>query len=137
MDFWTVYVCHCLSWTWCLKSIVLRLVSMWIVKPISSNTLIMILSIRSICWPFTFHNMSSSSSIYRQQSFLLISLRKTEIRTSLHTSVPSKLPIVTSKQLSVWSFFHASLLLNSNNLRQCFIDCRLFRHHGQLKQWHI
>ena len=58
------------------KSTILRLVSTSIAKPISLNILIIFLRIRSICWPFTFRNMSSQSSLYRPQSFLLINFAK-------------------------------------------------------------
>ena len=58
------------------KSTILRLVSTSIVKPTSLNILIIFLSIWSICWPFTFRNMSSPPSLYRLQTYLLISFAK-------------------------------------------------------------
>ena len=56
------------------KSTTLRLVSTSMAKPMSLNVLIIFLCIRSICWPFTFRNISSPSSLYKPQSSLLISL---------------------------------------------------------------
>ena len=94
-------------------------------KPMPLIVLIIFLRIRSICWSITFCNVSSQSSLYKPQSFLLISVTKKNkmyIPTNWHTSAPSKLPMVTSKQFSVCFFFHASLLLNSKDLRQCFIN---------------
>ena len=58
------------------KSTILRLVSISMAKPMSLNVLIMFLRIRSICWPFTFRNISSPSSLYKPQSSLLISFAK-------------------------------------------------------------
>ena len=58
------------------KSTVLTFISTSMVKVISLNILIIILHIRSICWPFKFRNMSSPSSLYRPQSFLLINFSK-------------------------------------------------------------
>ena len=58
------------------KATILRLVSTSMAKPMSLNVLIIFLRIRSICWPFTFRNMSSPSSLYKPQSSLLISFTK-------------------------------------------------------------
>ena len=52
-----------------IKSKILRLVSTSMAKPMSLNALIIFLRIWSICWPFTFRNMSSPSSLYKPQSF--------------------------------------------------------------------
>ena len=41
--------------------------------------------------------------------------------TSLQISVPSKLPMVTSKQLSIFVFFQGSLVFYNKNFLQCFI----------------
>ena len=49
------------------KYAILRLVSTSMVKPMSLNVLIIFLRIWSICWPFTFRNMSSPSSLYKAQ----------------------------------------------------------------------
>ena len=54
------------------RFIVSRFVSTSMAKPVSLNTFTIFLRIRSVCWPFTFVNMRSLSSLYRPQSFLLI-----------------------------------------------------------------
>ena len=98
------------------KSKILRLVSTSMAKAISLNILIIFFHIRSICWPFTFRNMSSASSLYRPQCFLLISFTK-------NIGCKYQLPILTSNQLSVCLvFFYSSLLLNSKDLQQNFIN---------------
>ena len=58
------------------KSTIFRLVLRQCWKQISLNILMIFLRIRSICLPLTFGNMSSSSSLYRPQFFLLISFAK-------------------------------------------------------------
>ena len=58
------------------KSTIFRLVLRQCWKPKSLNILMIFLRIRSICLPFTYGNMSSPSSLYRPQSFLLISFAK-------------------------------------------------------------
>ena len=58
------------------KSTILRLVFTSMAKPMSFNVLIIFLRIQSICWPFTFRNMSSPSSLYKPQSSLLINFAK-------------------------------------------------------------
>ena len=58
------------------RSTTLRLVSTSMAKTMYLNVLIIFYCIRSICWPFTFHNMSSPSSLCKQQSFLLISFAR-------------------------------------------------------------
>ena len=93
------------------KSTILRLVYTSMAEPTSLNVLIIFSRIRSICWPFTFRNMSGQSSPYKPKSSLLISFakeHKIKIPTSSHTSALSKLLIVTSNQLSVCFFFHVS-----------------------------
>ena len=58
------------------RSTTLRLVSTSMAKTMYLNVLIIFYRIRSICWPFAFHNMSSPSSLCKQQSFLLISFAR-------------------------------------------------------------
>ena len=58
------------------KSTILRLVSISMAKKMFLNVLIIFLRIRSICWPLTFRNMGSPSSLYKPRSFLLISFAK-------------------------------------------------------------
>ena len=58
------------------RSTTLRLVSTSMAKTMYLNVLIIFYRIRSICWPFTFHNMSSPSSLCKLQSFLLISFAR-------------------------------------------------------------
>ena len=85
------------------KSTISRFVSTSIAKPIYFNIFIIFLRIRSICWPFTFHNMSSSSSLYRPEAFLLISFVKKirwkyqQVRIPLHRQ---NFPL--SHQCSFW-----------------------------------
>ena len=108
-----------------VKSTILRFISTSMAKPVSLNIFIIFLRILSVCWPFTSSNMRRPSSLFRPQSSLLISFPKKHkmyIPAFSHTSGPSKRPIVISKQLSVCFFFHTSLLLNSKDLRQCFIN---------------
>ena len=58
------------------KSTILRLLSTSMAKPMPLNVMIIFLRIRSICWSFTFRNMSSASSLYKPQSFLISFAKK-------------------------------------------------------------
>ena len=110
------------------KSTILRLVSTSMEKTISLNILITFLRIRSICWRFTFCNMSSSSALYSPQPFLLNSFakKKSDVNTNKFEYLCTvKISYCYIEAAFCFFLFHASLLLNSKDLRQCFIHLLL------------
>ena len=108
------------------KSTILRLVFTSLAKPLSLNGLIIFFAFDLFVGHLHFaiwtvrHLYISHNLFYR-----LVLLKNTRCKyqqVSL-TSAPSKLPIVTSKQLSVCFFFHASLLLNSEDFIASMLHC--------------
>ena len=92
---------------------ILTFVSTLMANPIALHVFIF-LRIPSTCSPFTFCNMNSPSSLYRSRSFLLFNFakkHKIQVPTSLHTSAPSKLSIVTLKYLPSSLYRPKSFLL--------------------------
>ena len=105
----------------------LRLVSISRLKPISLNTPMMFFLTFSVCCPLRFLSKASPLSHYNPNfdfGSIYSSFDWIQSPTSLHISDPSKLPIVTSKQLSLEFLFEVLLSENTNDLRQWFMKHR-------------
>ena len=97
---------------------------MLISKPISLNYLITSFLILSVFCPFSFLIRIKPSSLYKPEfpfGILFANVDKTRALTCSQTSAPSYMPIVTSKQLSEFFFFHASFSWYYNDFLQCLI----------------
>ena len=78
-----------------------------------------------IVLPFAFLKTAIPSSRYNPLSFLLTLFRGSDDiynHTNSHISPSSKHPMVTSKQLAVFFFFHGFLLRSNSDFLQCLID---------------
>ena len=98
------------------KETLIRFVLISILKPKCLNTWLMLFLNSSVYWSFTFFTTIKPSSLYNPTFWLMSFVRcdNINISTSSHTSTPSWLFIVTSKQDSEF-FFHASVLSNSKD----------------------
>ena len=102
------------------KETSLRFVLISIFKPKLLNILMMIFLSLSVCWSFKLFTTIKLSSLYNSTSFCLRSFVRCDnmnIPPSSHSSAPSWLPIVTSKQDSDL-FFHVSP--KNNKLQKIF-----------------
>ena len=98
-------------------------------EPALLKIFIMSFRIRSAFCLDVFLKSTSPSSLYKPVdclSSLFDNKDNIWIPTSSQTSAPSKLPMVTSKQLSVFFFFQGSLLLYNKDFLQCFIIPKSF-----------
>ena len=99
-----------------------RFVLISILKPKFLNTWMILFLSLSVCWSFQFFTTIKPSSLYNPTFWSMSFVRcdNINIPISSHTSSPSCLLIVTSKQDSVF-FFQTSVLWNSKDFLLCFI----------------
>ena len=110
-------------------STICKFVFISILKPASLKIFIMSFRIWSVFYLDVFLKSTSPSSLYKLVdcvSSLFDDKDNIWMPTSSQVSAPSKLPMVTSKQLSVFFFFQESLLLYNKDFLQWFIIRKSF-----------